>query len=439
MSKLGKLVNQIVANYQLFQLRRDQWKNLEELKKKQLKRLKAIIKHAYYNVPFYHKAFLSLGIRPDDIKTFEDLKKLPIVSKNDIQKNYEKFITAGIDVSKLPSRITSGSTGIPLKLISDPQPSPGTSKYPFFECGVKPFDKFVTVWGRGAQQIKWGSKYEWLWGEVGEIVVPLLFPEEKLIKILQMIKPDVLLTFPSILLMLANYELSGITPRLIFTQGEMVTSHCRDLVPKKFNVDLFETYGCVEFGTLAFECPQHSGLHVLTNNAYLEFIDESGDNVSQGERGEIIVTGLYNFTMPLIRYRLGDIGIPSDERCPCGRSWPLIRSIEGRINDFLILRDGKKISWLYLLRYLLYDEKFKENIYCVSQYQLVQERFDRIVFKIVKGAQFEHNILEGIKNKIEVEFAKQGYDLEIVLEYVDEIPIERTGKRRLFISKINQA
>jgi phenylacetate-CoA ligase len=219
----------------------------------------------------------------------------------------------------------------------------------------------------------------------------------------------------------------------------MVTSHCRDLVRKKFNVDLFETYGCVEFGILAFECPRHSGLHVLTNNAHLEFIDESGDNVSQGERGEIIVTGLYNFTMPLIRYRLGDIGIPSDERCLCGRSWPLIKSIEGRINDFLILPDGKKISWLYLLRYLLYDEKFKENIYCVSQYQLVQERFDRIVFKIVKGAQFEHSILEGIKNKIEVEFAKQGYKLEIVLEYVDEIPIERTGKRRLFISKINQA
>lgn len=439
MDKLQKLANQVITNYQLLRLRKIQWKNPRELEKEQFKKLKAIIKHAYHHVPFYHKAFSSLRIKPDDVKTFEDLKKLPYVSKKDVQEKYQDFITVGIDVSKLPSRITSGSTGLPLKLISDPRPSPGLSKYPFFECGVKPFDKFVTVWGRGSQQIKWGSKYEWLWGEVGETITPLFFPEEKLIKILQMIKPDVLLTFPSILLTLANQDLSGINPRLIFTQGEVVTLHCRDIVRKKFNVDLFETYGSVEFGTLAFECSEHFGLHALTANAYIEFIDENGEYVSRDEQGEIVVTGLYNYVMPLIRYRIGDIGVPSDERCPCGRSWPIIKSIQGRINDFLVLPDGRKISWLYLLRYLLYDEKFRENVFCVSQYQLIQERYDRIKFKIVKGTRFEHDIIEGIKNKIEVEFAKQGYKLEIVLEYVDEIPLERTGKRRLFISKLNQA
>lgn len=114
----------------------------------------------------------------------------------------------------------------------------------------------------------------------------------------------------------------------------MVTQHCRDIVKKKFDLELFETYGAVEFGWLAFECNEHCGLHMTTNNMYLEIVDEEGEQVSAGEQGEIIVTGLYNRAMPLIRYRIGDLGIPSDEKCPCGRSWPLIKSIEGRINDY---------------------------------------------------------------------------------------------------------
>jgi phenylacetate-CoA ligase len=266
--------------------------------------------------------------------------------------------------------------------------------------------------------------------------VPLL-PEEKLIKILRFIKPDVLHTFPSILLMLANYDLSGIAPRLIFTQGEMVTQHCRDVCSRKFNAELFETYGSVEFGTLAFECPEHFGLHMLTDNAYIEFVDEMGEQVSSGEPGEIIVTGLHNYSMPLIRYRIGDVGMPSDERCPCGRSWPIMRSIEGRINDFLTFSDGRKISWLYLLRNILYDEEFRRNMFCVSQYQLIQEKYNKLVFKFVKGSHFDPRILERIKNKLEEEFANQGERLQVVLEAVEEIPMERTGKRRLFISKVN--
>jgi phenylacetate-CoA ligase len=426
----------MIANYHLLRLKRLQWKNPDELKKIQFKKLKAIIKHAYNHVPYYHKAFLLAGVKPEDIKAFEDLRKLPIVSKKEIQENWQNFITTGIDQSKLSTRITSGSTGIPLKIISDPYPGPGSSKYPFFECGVKLHDVFVTVWGRDAKHIRWGSKFTWLWGCISETIVPLL-PEEKLIKILRFIKPDVLHTFPSILLMLANYDLSGIAPRLIFTQGEMVTQHCRDVCSRKFNAELFETYGSVEFGTLAFECPEHFGLHMLTDNAYIEFVDEMGEQVSSGEPGEIIVTGLHNYSMPLIRYRIGDVGMPSDERCPCGRSWPIMRSIEGRINDFLTFSDGRKISWLYLLRNILYDEEFRRNMFCVSQYQLIQEKYNKLVFKFVKGSHFDPRILERIKNKLEEEFANQGERLQVVLEAVEEIPMERTGKRRLFISKVN--
>jgi phenylacetate-CoA ligase len=273
-----------------------------------------------------------------------------------------------------------------------------------------------------------------LWGDISETIVPL-FPEEKLISILKQIKPDVLLTFPSVLLSLSRYDLSGINPRLIFTQGEMVTSHIREVVKKKFNLDLFETYGSVEFGSMAFECNEHFALHIITDNVYIELLDENGESVSSGERGEIVVTGLHKYVMPLIRYRIGDLGVLTDDRCPCGRSWPLLKSIEGRSNDLVVLPSGRKISWLYLQR-CFYDPVFLENPFCISQYQLVQERVNRIIFKVVKGSSFSPELLERIKNNIEYYFAKQGEMLEVIIKLVEEIPMERTGKRRVFISKV---
>jgi phenylacetate-CoA ligase len=215
----------------------------------------------------------------------------------------------------------------------------------------------------------------------------------------------------------------------------MVTSHCRYIVKKKFNVDLFETYGSVEFGDIAFECPEHFALHILTDNVYIELLDEDGEPVSPGERGEIVVTGLHNYAMPLIRYKIGDLGVLTGEKCPCGRSWPLLKSIEGRSNDLVVLPSGRKISWLYLQRYIFYDPEFQKNLFCISQYQLVQERPDQIIFKFVKGSNFDSNLLLRMKNNIENAFAKQGEKIEVIMQLVKEIPMERTGKRRVFISK----
>jgi phenylacetate-CoA ligase len=193
---------------------------------------------------------------------------------------------------------------------------------------------------------------------------------------------------------------------------------------------------------MAFECKEHSGLHIITNNAYIEFVDDQGDHVSPGERGEIIVTGLCNHMMPLIRYRIGDLGIPSDERCPCGRSWPILRSIEGRVNDFLILPSGRRISWLHLYRFMYEgaadaDACLVHNPLLISQFQLVQEHRDKIVFRVVKGTQYDPGIVDRMRNKIEAELAKQGENLEVTVDVVEEIPPERTGKRRSFISKVN--
>ncbi|MEM4143009.1 MAG: AMP-binding protein [Candidatus Bathyarchaeia archaeon] len=434
MSRLRKLIDVPFSLYYQQKLEKDQWNDPEELRKIQFKKLKALLRHAYNYVPRYHKAFFSAGIKPDDIKTFKDLRRLPLVTRRDVQQDFKNFITNGLDLSKLTLRTTSGSTGIPLKIVSDKHPTPGSTKYPFFENGVKLRDNFVTIWGR-AQSIIWGSKATILWGDISETIVPL-FSEQKLTNLLKRIKPDVILTFPSVLLSLSPYDLSGINPRLIFTQGEIVTPHCRYIVKKKFGLDLFEIYGSVEFGIMAFECVEHLALHTITDNVYIELLDKDGEPVSPEEQGEIVVTGLHNYNMPLIRYKIGDIGVFTNEICPCGRSWPLLKSIQGRSNDLLILPSGRKISWLYLQRFIFYDKEFQKNLLGVSQYQIVQDNRSRITINVVKGPNFDLNLLLRIKKNIEEFFAEQGEKLEVTVEIVKEISMEKTGKRRLFISKL---
>jgi phenylacetate-CoA ligase len=424
------------TNYR-WELKRNQWKSRQEVHKVTLMRAKSILKYAFDYIPYYHRIFLSAGIKPDQIHRLDDFSKIPATTKQDIQSNYDDITPNGVDVSRLPRpSFTSGSTGNPLRVIWDVPAlsfNHGATMYAFFECGVKPGDNFVTIWGR-AQEISRLMPYVRLLGGIRETIIPL-FPQEQLVKVLRKLKPDVILTFPSILSSLANYDTTGITPRLIFTQGEMVTPHVRELVRDMFHLELFETYGSVEFGLLAFECQAHNGLHMITTGNYLELTDGKGDYVAEGEKGEVSITSLCNRAMPMIRYRLGDEAVASANECSCGRSWPLLRNIQGRTNDYIILPSGRRISWLHF--YHQFYKELERDVLSISQYQIIQERKDEIIFKIVKGQHYDQKILDRMKSNMKSYFAELGDPIEVTMEVVKEIPKERTGKRRMLISKLS--
>ena len=219
--KLYKLVKQASTNYYLLQLKRDQWKSTRELKNIQLNKLKAILKYAYDYIPYYHRLFSAAKIKPQQIRNYEDMRRIPLTSKQDIQKNFPDMVPRDFDTSKMPFVVTSGSSGIPMKYMRDASVARlgylhSVYNYIYFECGVRPNDNFVTVWGRDAKSIQWGKKYVRLLGGISQTVVPLT-RALKLIEVLRQINPDVLHTFPSLLSTLAQYDLSGINPRLIFT------------------------------------------------------------------------------------------------------------------------------------------------------------------------------------------------------------------------------
>lgn len=412
-----------IASY-ILQLKKNQRKPPEQLEKIQLKRLKAIVHHAYYHVPYYTNLFKSVEFLPGDLKSLSDIHKIPITTKEAVRENYVDMISTRTSKSNQKTYYTSGSTGIPLEMIRDQRAqeySTALKAYAFMECGVKITDTFLTV------------------AQTGDSLLPnqqsilATAMTDEIIAALKKIQPDVLYSYANILEILASEDMSGVAPRLIFSQGIKLRNHCRDLVKKKFGREVFDTYGSVEFSRLAFECQAHSGLHMITDGAVFEILKD-GEPVPSGNPGDIVVTGLYNFTMPLIRYQQNDIGILSDDVCSCGRSWPLIKSIEGRNVDFFTMPSGKKID-PGVLYFNIYNE-IREDVFCVYQFQVVQEKKDLVVINIVQGKNFDLEIISRLKKSIEKTLRDIGEKVSVSVVIVDEIPKEKTGKVRIMVSKV---
>ena len=416
-----------VATRFLWHLRKNQWKPLRELKSLQLKRLKAMVHHAYNHVPYYHHLFKSAEFKPEDVESFKDLQRIPITTKMDVQRNPANIITVGVDTSKCTEYFTTGSTGIPLKTYKDlgaASKDTALKAYAFLECGVRLTDRFVSVAWRQRSMIL-----------PSQIWIPSrVYKTDAITDYLRRIKPDIIYAYPSFLEELCSSDTSGISPRLIFTQAANLTQHCRSLVRSTFSLEIYDTYGSTELGRLAFECNEHSGLHILTDSGVMEFVDDDGEPVAPGEIGEIVVTGLYNYAMPLIRYNVGDLGTLADGKCSCGRSWPLIKSIEGRSNDVIVMPSGRKIYPSFFL--LGIENEIEENPFCISQYQMIQEKRNRIILKLVPGKEFDQRVVSRIKQNFQNLFIRLDEDIHVDLRCVEKIPLERTGKRRKVISLV---
>ena len=433
------LLTGTVAARFLWHLKRNQWKTLQELKNIQLKRLKAMIHYVYNYVPYYHSLFNSVKFKPEDLKSFEDLQKVPITTKMDVQRNLKNIIAKGVDTSKCIEYFTTGSTGIPLKTYKNLRAASqdtALKAYAFLECGMRLTDKFVNIFGARSTHDRSIDRTTSSMILPNQILLPYAQKTSVIIDYLRRIKPDVIYSFPSVLEDLCSCDASKINPRLIFSQGETLTQHCRSLVRSAFDVEINDTYGSTELGRLAFECNENSGLHMITDSNAIEFIDDYGDTVAPGEIGEIVATGLYNYAMPMVRYNLGDIGIPTDERCCCGRSWPLIKDIEGRINDVFIMPRGRKLYPRIL--FSLFIGPIIENPFFISQYQIIQKKRNKIVVRMVKGREFDLKMAFKIKDNIENFCFRMGEDISVDLEIVQNILGEKTNKRKHIISLIGQ-
>lgn len=417
----------------LYELRRTQWYKKADLERIQLKRLKNLLEHAYNNVGFYHTLLNDAGIKPADIRTIDDISRLPIISKKDVKKNFpHNMLAREVDLKKCTKHKTSGSTGERMTFLFDQKSKAfnrAVSLYPFLECGLGLRDKMAEITYRNPTQ-----REDWF-NQLGFMTrkrIPLYLPLKEQINALQECNPDAIYGFPSCILVIAKAlsrnDAKKVHPKLIFSHGETLDNSTRSFINRTFEVEMYDTYGCAEAPRLAWECNEHIGQHICVTSAIIEFVNmKTGEHVAPGELGEIVITNLYNYIMPLIRYKLGDIGIPMAETCPCGRSLPLIKSIEGRTDDFIVKPSGEIVSPRVLGTILWKQPK-------IGKYKLVQEKFDEFTMELVKEEGFTEETINIIKTEFEEII---GCPINLKIKIVDDIPAEKSDKYRKIMSKVS--
>jgi phenylacetate-CoA ligase len=253
----------------------------------------------------------------------------------------------------------------------------------------------------------------------------LLEDPNKNVSYLRMIKPDIIWCVPSYLRLLAQEIRKmgdrDIRPQILICGGEMLDKHTRSFIEEVFKVKIFDEYGAVDVASraVAWQCNLHNKYHQNIDGAYLEFIKE-GEHVSPGEEGHIVATNLFRYAAPMIRYSIGDLGIPSEELCSCGMTFPLMESIQGRSDDCLIMPDGGIISPHTIMSIL-------QNITGINRYQITQTYKTKIIAFIDI---LSHQQAQIIEKDIRLKFSRI-FDKEVQLQLVfGPIPINKEKKYR---------
>ncbi|HZH74354.1 MAG TPA: hypothetical protein VFD91_17820 [Mariniphaga sp.] len=405
----------------------------EELKKWQENRLRNLLNDAIKNVPYYRK---NIKLNASKINRFRigDLKYLPILEKNTVKRYAEQLVSESFTEKKIEIH-TTGTTGTPLKIICTPEIR--QKNYAYFNrflkiAGIDYNGIRATFGGRIIVDYNHKSPPFWRYSHFQKnMLFSSYHISEKTIesytKALQRLRPSYIDAYPSSLYMLAKYaeqksiSLQKLTKSIV-TSAEVLHPCQREVIEKRFGVPIYDQYGSAEMCVFIAQC----GLgkyHIHSDYSIVEFIKDDGTYAGPGEEAEIVCTGLINPVMPLIRYKIGDRGIISEEKCKCGNKFPVLERIIGRSDDYIITPDGRKIGRLSPVL----------KGYPVREAQYVQEKPDEIIVNVVKDAGYNENT----GCKIEDELRKRlGDRIKIYINCVNKIERGKGGKYKTVISKI---
>ncbi len=421
--------------YHLHELRKNQWLEQKELEKIREKKLRATIKFAYEEVPFYHKKLDAAGIKPYNIKTMEDLTKIPLTTKSEIHNTpISEVVANNANINNCIKYTTSGSTGIPLTVIFDRNSESFDAALwirAYLENGYKLRYKMAII----ADPHSSPPKDYWyqLFGLMRKKHISIYEDLERQISAVEQYKPEIIQSYPSSLNLLAHAIRSkgimSIQPKLVFSEAEVLDKVTKRLVNSVFEAELFDFYATRELGLMAWECSAHIGFHINIDTMVTEFV-KNGQTVSAEENGEIVCTSLVNRAMPLIRYKIEDTGIPTDENCPCGRKLPLMKALEGRVDDFLVTTDGRIVSSLILFPYPF------EGVSGIKQFKVIQEKRDKILIQLVTGDDFPRDTAKVWEASTEAIRKVFGENMQVDFQIVEKIARDPSGKIRKVISRI---
>lgn len=429
------------------ELLKSQYRPFGELEELQLKRLQSLITHAFETVPFYRKRFDEVGLHPSNIKSLDDIRLVPILTRRDIIENFNSLRSSKFKDSDCHLSATGGSTGLRTPFIRDNSclRAKRALEYRYNTFAKWKFgEKIAYVWP-ALQDFDVNTKWSRFLPKSGfdrsKMFAAGRLNKEQLKSIvlgLQKFNPALIRAFPSALEQVAFFAISQkkkivIKPRGVILVGEPLLDSQRQVFAEAFGCQVHDCYVSRECGQHACECEAHTGMHINCESLLLEF-DVSGRPARPGETGEIIITDFENRAMPFIRYAIGDLGTPLSGTCPCGRTLPRMAVSAGRVSDFLVSPvDGSLVSGASICHYLLACGP------AVGQIQIIQPALEKIVLRVRRSdtsdASFGAN-LDEVKKTI---MRMLGENICIEVELCDEIAREASGKYRFCIGHITKA
>jgi len=420
-------------------LRKNQWLTPEQINSLQLQALIKLLRHAYETVPYYRDIFNRAGMKPGDIKSIQNFRQLPVLTKTDIQQNLEQMRSTNYNTESLIRDSSGGSTGTPTVFYKD------MNRHLMRRADQIRHDRW-TGWDLGEPfALLWGAQKDLtpLQGFRQKLVtryVDRCFPmdafnltKDKLnsyVSLLESISPSMILGYANVLYIFAkflqtHYPEHRIRPKGIVSSAETLTKEKQKIIEDTFHCKVLNRYGSREVGLIASECVYQEGLHINADNVYVEIL-RNNQPVNPGELGDIIVTDLWNFGMPLIRYRMEDMGRLKNGYCSCERGLPLMESVEGRASDFFVARNGTLIHGEYFT-HLFYD------IPEIKQFQLIQENRTHVTLKLILN---DKNYMQQLTTIIDNIKSTLGSDTIVNTELLDNIPPTPSGKHLFTISRV---
>lgn len=413
-------------------LNKSQYWSREQIDEYQNEKLRLLIHHAYKNVPFYNELFNALKLKPEDIRKKEDLVKLPIITKEELKKNKTKHFAFNMDKRKVILSSSSGSTGEPFQFYSTKQSESllrAASIRSWYWMGYSLGDAYVKVSMNPRTSIA-KRVQDWVNNSIYLSATQLTLTEfQRIENEIQENNPKFIRCYPVPIQYIAKQVKNkrgvyhGNSLIAINTTGSTLHETIRKEIEDVFKVKIFDSYSC-EGGTIFAQCTAHENYHPAEEYAISEFIEDSVTHSDPDRPYRHITTDLHNYASPFIRYDTQDYIVLGNEMpCTCGRSFMNIKGINGRDSDILRTPSGKL---LIVENFVAYFEWIPQ----VDQIQVIQDKLDEIVIKMIVNGSFTPDVMSKIRNYWENYI---GADVNLKVEVIDEIHLTSTGKRRTVI------
>lgn len=415
---------------------------LQKLLDYQWENLKRLIRYSYDNCPYYTDAFGERGLTPDSIKDFSDLSLIPILTRDIIFEQGKRILSRSMPESEVMEFSTGGTTGRQATMYRDRESfniKLGLEWRHDGWMGRRPCDKMVYFWPAHIDFVEnetWRMKVKNRYFLRNLVFNAGTFREDAMRRFhseLSKFRPRFMKVFPASLYYFTSYlEQGGLAlPPIdaIMSTGETLYEYQKAKFEEFYGCPVFDMYGSRETGNTASECSKHAGMHIAMETSYVEFLAD-GKPAKYGQEGEIIITDLTNFTMPLLRYKINDHGVPLKEGCPCGRPLPLMSTVIGRLQDDIWGPDGTRHSGNVLGIHLTVED----DGVSVGQVQFIQKSPTHFHIKLAGPPEPGPEVFDYITRRIR---SMIGEVITTSFEVVDNIPREKSGKIRYVICEID--